>query len=332
MPRIYFFTSWNHIPRIHTVGGPKVLQQNVRILRANGFDAHIVLGPGRKWWSRLAAHEQRIALKRKDFERRISAEDVVVVPAVHSHRLDRIPGRRKVIMVQNGGLLFDAFSLEQTPSYPWHDSTVEGVICVSERDRQLVRLATPACTVYRVYNSVDPDRFRPLPWSEREHLILASSLTVYKNPWHVKALCHMVRSRAESRSRDRTLDASRVPTIRVVQGLKPAEVSDLLGRARALVFLSVNEGFGLLPLEALVAGTPVIGYRRQAYGEFMPDSYLHGVSDFEGMVEQLEMILALRPDDPWHRIREEARKTSLAYSARRQESSVVETWSRILSR
>lgn len=237
-------------------------------------------------------------------------------------------------MVQNGGLLFNALPLEggehDWDGYPWHHPSVEGIICVSERDRELVELTKPSCPVYRVYNAVDPDCFEPIPWGERENLILASPLLTYKNPWHVSALCHMIQSRAAARAA--MGDSGSVPAVRVIQNLEPEEVQALLPKARVLVFLSVNEGFALLPLEAIIAGTPVVGYRNQAYGEFMPDAYLHDVSDFEGLVETVEVILALSPGDPWHRIREQARSGALAYSAEKQESSLLDIWSQILGR
>lgn len=43
--------------------------------------------------------------------------------------------------------------------------------------------------------------------------------------------------------------------------LSEAEKRDLLGRARAFVFAARNEDFGIVPVEALASGTPVIGVR-----------------------------------------------------------------------
>lgn len=40
------------------------------------------------------------------------------------------------------------------------------------------------------------------------------------------------------------------------------------------LFPSVNEAFGLLPLEAACLRVPVIAYRNQPYGEFVPDACL----------------------------------------------------------
>lgn len=333
MPRVFFHTAWSHIDPHPKAGGPKVGQQHVKILRENGIDARFVLG-GKRRFSRMSSHEKAIAVRPNRFADIVTDEDVVVVAAVNSHRLDSIPGRRKILMVQNGGLLFKTLpgdvAAQGGEAYPWHRPSVEGIICVSERDRELLRLVKPAGPIYRVYNAVQPRRFRPLPWEQREDLLLASPLLAYKNPYHVSALFHMIRSRALAPKGNGAAPRN-APTVRVIQGLEPPEVEQLLPRAKALIFLSVNEGFPLLPLEALLSETPVIGYENQAFGEVMPGEYLHGVSDFEGMVAKVEKILEMRPDDPWHDIRFRARDRALEYSLERQERSVLETWTRILA-
>lgn len=328
-PSLYFYTGWKEVDPSPTAGGPKVLQQHVRILRKNGYDARIVLGRRTGWWSRLSSRDEDLALSKDSFARAVGPADVVVVPSVLCDGLDGIPGRRKVIMVQNGGLLFNSLTLENREAYPWLRPEVEGIICVSEHDRKLVELAAPSCPVHRVFNAVVPERFTPRPWEERENLVLASPLLPYKNPWHTAAICHVVRSRGLARAEagDGTRPA---PTVRVIQGLSPPEVVDLLERAKVLVFLSVSEGFALLPMEAILAGTPVVAYRGQAYEEFLPDAYLHELSDFEGLVDTVERILALGPGDPSHRNREDARVHALAYSGTRQEESVLAVWRAIL--
>jgi len=332
--RIFFYTAWDGVETDPKAGGPKVVQQHVRILREQSRDARIVLGGRGRWFGRLDDHERELAVRRHDFEKDVGADDVVVVPAIHSGRMDAIPGSRKVLMVQNGGLLFDSLPLDPPEALPWHHPDLEAIVCVSEHDRRLLELTEPACPVHRVFNAVVESRFEPVAWSDRENLILASPLNDYKNPWHTKAVCHAVVSRARARldgdDRAGTSRSPGVPSVRVIQGLPPEAVEDLLPRARVLVFLSVVEGFGLLPLEAIMAGTPVVGYRGQAYAEFMPERYLHDASDFESMVGTIEEILRLDADDPWHEVREEARREGRRYSARRQEASLSDVWAEIL--
>lgn len=306
MSRIFFYTGWKRVDRTPDLGGPKVGQQHVQILQQGGFDARIVLDGRRRWLSPLDSYEEEIAVKGHTFRREVTPSDVVVVPAIASPRIDSIPGDRKVLMVQNGGLLFESLPLEETDRYPWQSPSVEAVICVSEHDRALIEQCGPTCPVHRVYNQVDPERFDPLPWQERDDLILAVTPRPYKNPWHTATVCHAVRARALARRRRNPDGEVIVPSVRVIQGLQPSEVEDLLVRAKTLVFPSVVEGFPLLALEAVMAGTPVVAYRNQPCDEYMPDAYLHEVGDFEKMVELTETFLQAGPEESVHELRHQA--------------------------
>jgi glycosyltransferase involved in cell wall biosynthesis len=71
-----------------------------------------------------------------------------------------------------------------------------------------------------------------------------------------------------------------------------ARKNELLGGAKALLFpIEWEEPFGLVMLEAMACGTPVIAYRRGA----VPEVVTHGVDgfisdDFEGMVEAVKRV------------------------------------------
>lgn len=72
---------------------------------------------------------------------------------------------------------------------------------------------------------------------------------------------------------------------------------DLLGRAVTLLLpLEVDEAFGLVMLEAMACGTPVVAYDRGA----APEVVLHGETGFiaHGFAELLEGIKAVRNIDP----------------------------------
>jgi glycosyltransferase involved in cell wall biosynthesis len=88
---------------------------------------------------------------------------------------------------------------------------------------------------------------------------------------------------------------------------KPA----LYSGARALVFPSLYEGFGLPPLEALACGTPVIASNRGSLPEIVGDGgLLLEPDDVEGLTAAMERLLS--DDTLW----EDLREKGLAHAAR----------------
>jgi glycosyltransferase involved in cell wall biosynthesis len=81
--------------------------------------------------------------------------------------------------------------------------------------------------------------------------------------------------------------------------------------ARALVFPSLYEGFGLPPLEALACGTPVIASNRGSLPEIVGDGgLLLEPDDVEGLAAAMEKLLT--DDDLWN----DLRRKGLAHAAR----------------
>src|SRR5690606_11454724 len=60
------------------------------------------------------------------------------------------------------------------------------------------------------------------------------------------------------------------PTVKFTGSLSREEVIDHLARARALIFPGV-EDFGIVPLESLAAGTPVIAFKAGGVLETLTD-------------------------------------------------------------
>jgi glycosyltransferase involved in cell wall biosynthesis len=88
---------------------------------------------------------------------------------------------------------------------------------------------------------------------------------------------------------------------------KPA----LYSGARALVFPSLYEGFGLPPLEALACGTPVIASNRGSLPEIVGDGgLLLEPDDVEGLATAMGKLLS---DD---KLRKDLREKGLAHAAR----------------
>lgn len=329
-PRIFFWTQWKRIDPNSTVGGPLVLQQNARILRDAGFDARIIVADRnrlRRPWRSRDDLDCGLGIRASEFKRVVRPDDLVVVPAYKAKETNSLPGARKALFVQNLGHLFRHLPLGTTTpydSYPWLSSDLEAIVCVSRRDQETLKLYEPECPVLRVQNSVDATLFRNRRWQDREPLVLLSPLKEYKNPQHVQMLAHLVTSRALARGR-------MPPVIREIRDVPRHQMPELLASAKALIFLSLNEGFGLLPLEALLSGTPVIGYENQAYCEFVPDEYQFPVSAFSSMVDKLEDILAEEGGPAFENTRDKIRDAALRYSVANQVASVTATWGALAS-
>jgi len=325
MSRIFFFTRWPVVEDEPRSGGPRMLQQKVRVLRSAGHDARIVLGGETSWFRRLASDRHELAISLREFKRTVGDEDWVVVPAIHAEKLRSLPGEKKVLMIQNGGLLFESLPQPGGTRYPWRDGALRAIICVSRYDVELVEMASPDCPVYHIDPGISEIDFEGRPWGERENLVLTAPLLPYKNPWHTKTLAHLLVSRATAGT-----GAREVPRIQILQDLPHAEVIDLMGRAKLLVFVSLCEGFGLLPLEAALAGTPVLGCRNQPYQEFLPEDCLHAPGDFRSMVESAEEILDADESSDWLEVADTARRAAAEYTEARCAASILDVWNRLL--
>ena len=89
-------------------------------------------------------------------------------------------------------------------------------------------------------------------------------------------------------------DGDRDPLRR--RGRRPAKASLLAGAAALLFPIEWDEPFGLVMVEALAAGTPVIGFRRAS----VPEVVDHGetgfvVDDVDGMVRAIGQLGRHRP-------------------------------------
>lgn len=109
------------------------------------------------------------------------------------------------------------------------------------------------------------------------------------------------------------------PGVRVVSRPDAEHLADLYAQAAALVHPSLHEGFGLTPLEAMSAGTPVVAARNAGVQEVCGDAALYvGPHDASGLADRLA-ALALDPGlrrDRTERGRRRAAEFSWARSAR----------------
>jgi glycosyltransferase involved in cell wall biosynthesis len=109
---------------------------------------------------------------------------------------------------------------------------------------------------------VEVDRWSTVPRREPEHFLWAGRLVAYKRPdiaveaARISGEELVIVGSGPERAR---LEPAAPPNVRFVGHISDAELRDLLGAAHALVFPG-EEDFGIAPVEALAAGTPVVAY------------------------------------------------------------------------
>jgi len=119
---------------------------------------------------------------------------------------------------------------------------------------------------------------------------------------------------ANPRTGDRSVVDSEITSaglagrVSFTRGVTDAELWDLYGNAAVVAFPSLAEGFGLPPLEAMAAGTPVIASRLPALEEVLGDAA--AFVDPYSEVSMAEAMLALEADV--------SRRESLAKAGLRQ--------------
>ena len=163
-----------------------------------------------------------------------------------------------------------------------------------------------------VYNAPDDETFSldatlGAQGPTRPHwIVFLGRLTFQKGPDH---FLHAARWVAQMNREARFLvcgSGDMLPALRALAGslgiadrvefrgfLQPAAVDRLLSRARLLVMPSVSEPFGLVALEALRCGTPVILSKQSGVREVLGHSLQVDFWDHEKLAEQMLAVLRL---------------------------------------
>lgn len=156
--------------------------------------------------------------------------------------------------------------------------------------------------VSTVYNGVDPDFFRFNEKSEGYYLYLGS-IGANKNPKDALLACKKagVKMMIGGRIKDKDYyDKEIAPfidgkEIQWVGELHPSDVVKLYQGARAFLFPTMwEEPFGLVMIEAMSCGTPVVGYPHGAVAEVIEDG-VNGflVNNLSEMTEKIQMMQSM---------------------------------------
>ncbi len=98
------------------------------------------------------------------------------------------------------------------------------------------------------------------------------------------------------------------------------------------IFLSKEEGFPLMPLEAMACGCLVVAYDVAPLTEYVPSPFLFEQGDILGIARSIETITQSFPEEigRWEKIIKTSRDIALQYSLQTEEESVIAAWEEIL--
>ena len=200
---------------------------------------------------------------------------------------------------------------------------VLGAIVVSEHNRRYLEYAFPSLDVQRVVNGVDSALFHPND-SPREKRV---AFMPRKKREHLEQVINILQSRGAFAGWELT----------PIDGMDEAGVAGLL--RRSFVFLSTcyEEGFGLPPVEAGMAGCLVVGYTGSAADEYFEEGLCERVDqdDILGFAQAVEQTLAWVDSDEeaaLARGRAFSELLSERYSLERERETVLSAWRTILAK
>lgn len=251
----------------------------------------------------------------------LSSNDVLVMPEYLGASLAaanlKLP---TVIFNQNVHGTFRGYGFAQPLPSAYLQANVLGAVVVSEHNRRYLSYAFEQLRVERVVNGVDASLF--FPGDEKEERL---AFMPRKMPGHIEQVLNILEHRG-------ALEGWQLSPI---DGMSEAEVAQEL--RRSLIYLSTckEEGFGLPPLEAGMAGCLVVGYTGSAADEFFEAGLCTRVAqdDVLGLAEALETTLTFASTD---RAAALARGHAFSeyltarYSLVQETESVLTAWARLL--
>ncbi len=106
------------------------------------------------------------------------------------------------------------------------------------------------------------------------------------------------------------------PTVEFLSGLSDEEFAEIYTAAKAFLFASVDEEFGIAPIEAMGYGVPVIAYASGGLTETIEEGkngYLYDELHENTLLEKIEKLDKLSSSD-YESMREHARKSAEKYT------------------
>jgi len=212
---------------------------------------------------------------------------------------------------------------EHAAAMVYSHPNVLGAIVVSEHNRRYLEYAFEGLDVHRVVNGVDSALFHP----DDPPRLRQIAYMPRKMPGHLEQVINMLIGRG-------ALEGWRLVPI---DRMNESKVAESLRHSFLYLSTCKEEGFGLPPVEAGMAGCLVVGYTGSAANEYFQEGLCERVDqdDVLGFAQAVERTLAWAETDEAEAI-ERGRAFSAylteRYSLEREADSVLTVWRALLDR
>jgi hypothetical protein len=251
----------------------------------------------------------------------IKEADIVVYPEVYGPDIANVlPHNRFVIYNQGAYQTFFKHDVI-SDSYAYHATNCIGVITNSENGKHYLQYAFPDMNVSRVFYGFDDRKF--ISNSEKKKQI---SFMGRRLRGDAIQLFNILNSRGALNSWE----------VVEIYNMNETEVAQVLNESAVFLSLSINEGFGMPPAEAMLSSCYVVGYPGRGGEEFFKADFCFPVIDRDvlGLSEAMENTLSLFNNN-WDAM---VQKGIVAkdyikenYSLSKEKNSILKAWSDILN-
>jgi hypothetical protein len=317
---IFYFAYDHHKP----TGGQKAVYRHVDILNRNGFSAfvlHMQEGFKLGWF---ANDTRTIGPTRFRGIYNVN-EDIIVLPEDLGRNILTYPGK-KVIVNQGPYLGFYTYGFEEPKPYPYLDPSVVAVLVKSGHSADYLHFAFPSIKTIRVFDGVDSSRFPFKSIKDKKRIIGAAP---NKNTMELTQVYNILKARSQQK-----LNRLEDYEWAFLENKSEDDVAKVLGNSQIFIFLSTIEGFGILPLEAMLSGCLVAAYDIPPLTEYLSqeNSLLLKRGDVTGVVTAVERAIEsiVASPEKCDAMTQKARASAEAFSLAREEKSVIEAWQEIV--
>ncbi len=300
------------------------MYRHVDILNKNGYQAyavHAIKGFRLAWFE-----NDTNVIDRKVFNRLYNKKtDYLVFPEDLGRRISLFSGK-KIIFNQNIYYGLDVLGFNKVETSPYLDKDVKFVMTVSSHNERYLKFIFPDIAIRRVYNGIDFKKFKYRILSQKKKII---ALLPGKVSLDNRFLFQALSVRAKQK-----LNRLNNYKWELLGTRSEGKTAQILNQALIFVFPSIYEGFGVMPLEAMLSGAIVVAYKGAPYGEYLnnKNSFLVDMVDKLQLVKTLEEIVVKFESNRQEliKISKKAHEAARRYSFEREEKSILKFWKEVV--